>query len=176
MNLVFGSAATREAALGRIDSLAGSGDVAFYGLLSPSLWHPRDGRTEEAYQRVVSRYASSVPSLSGDIIRASLIQNLFRRGRVEEALHSLGEAPAGDRVACGLADAMSLSFPLPASVLRAHLDPNSLGSDPSLARRLCSGVFLVETERLRKAEELITGLRAGDADGVDDAAVCAARR
>lgn len=127
MDLVFGSSDRRRDALARIDSLSDSGQASFVGLLGPSLWHPLDGDVEEAYWRRVPRLRFS---------RSSLIQNLLRRGRLEDALAMLGDAPAGDAVACGLAEAVSVGFPVPDSGLRAHLDPAHLASDASLTAPL----------------------------------------
>lgn len=163
--LAFGDADRRRRALQRLDSLPDPADVPV-GLLDPALFHPRDQAMGEAMLR---RYAQD------SVAATALVQNLLRRGRVAEAVRFLPRAPPNTPVACGLSDALSLGYPLPDSVLRAHLEPSGLGEDPDLGRLLCSGVYLAERRREEALSRVTGRLRETATDTAGEPAARRAR-
>jgi serine/threonine protein kinase/tetratricopeptide (TPR) repeat protein len=152
IDLVFGTAEERQAALRGLDTL----DMSTIREHRFALQHPADAAVLDSVLRRLDRRAPG----SG-LFAMMRTAHYFERGRIDEALVQMKRDPPLAGVL--LSGMNSVGVPLPDSVLRTHLEPARIGENASPRLLQSAGLYLVNQNR---ADELPTVLnRLQDAAG-----------
>ena len=153
LDLAFGSTRVRRRTLSAMDTARiHEGWLAFGPLESPEeletldavlrILLERDDLPESPYARVLFIYDVN----SGRIERALSDGDRFALGRTLES--------------CVFARAATLGYPVPTSISRNRLSPESLPDDASPGRLRCVAIYLIDQGRHGRLESLIRRLRA----------------
>ena len=153
LNLVFGSEEERQRALASLDTLSIPEPWLIYG--------PLEGPTDRALMDTVLRRLETREDLNHPFYDIILVINGLHQGQMRQALADLDGRKLIPRwSAMILANAMTLDYPLPDSVLRRRLAPESLPADPAPRYLSASGFYLIERERTEALGQLADRLRS----------------
>lgn len=156
-DLVWGAGADRRRAFDRLDTVP---VPTPYTLLFP-LEHPVDlGLRTRVILRLRNRSDVDVSGFVPEVSRTSLA-----RGRVRSALtemRELGIDPVN--AGCQLARARSVGLPVPDSALRSRLAASSVGTEASVDRLWCKGLFEATVEQTSDQDGRISSIRSATAD------------
>ena len=152
--LIFGDPRDRQTAWARLDTLSLPNTGFPYWVRWPFL-NPKDLDLQSRVIRQIGRREN----VRTEPYMELLAENHLLRGRVEALRPLLRNEANREEAGCLLAVGRSLQYPVPDSLLRAHLEPSRVGTEASTNQLFCVGLSLIDQGRTEEIPELMTRLK-----------------
>ncbi|MEF8797247.1 MAG: serine/threonine-protein kinase [Salinivenus sp.] len=161
--LIFGAPRDRQTAWARLDTLSLPNTSFPYWVRWPFL-NPKDLDLQNRVIRQIGRREN----VRTEPYMELLAENHLLRGRVEALRPLLRSEANREEAGCLLAVGRTLQYPVPDSLLRAHLEPATVGTNASANQLLCVGLYLIDQGRTEEIPELMTRLKETIAESTEE--------